>query len=42
MVQEKPITFTSAEFEAVSKYLMGTQIRPYPNIIVPQSGGIAR
>ena len=42
MATKKDISFTSAEFEAVSKYLMGTQIRPYPNVIVPQSAGIAR
>ena len=38
----KNISFTPTEFEAVSKYLMGSQIRPYPNIIVPQSAGLAR
>ena len=38
----KDIVFTPTEFEAVSKYLMGSMIRPYPNIMIPQSGGIAR
>lgn len=42
MSNQKTINFSPAEFEAVSKYLMGSQIRPYPNIIVPQSAGIAR
>ena len=41
-MSNKDITFTPTEFEAVSKYLMGSQIRPYPNIIVPQSAGMAR
>ena len=36
------ITFTPTEFEAVTRYLVGSQIRPYPNIIVPQSAGLAR
>ena len=36
------IVFTPAEFEQVSKYLIGSQIRPYPNVIVPQSNGPAR
>ena len=34
--------FTEAEFQAVSMHLMGSHVRPYPNIIVPQSAGIAR
>ena len=34
--------FSPAEFEQVSKYLIGSQIRPYPNVIVPQSNGPAR
>ena len=38
----KEIVFTPDEFEQVSKYLMGSQIRPYPNILVPQSAGPAR
>ena len=38
----KQIVFSPEEFEQVSKYLMGTQIRPYPSIIVPQSAGPAR
>ncbi len=42
MKDENNVLFTPSEFEQVSKYLMGTQIRPYPNIIVPQSNGIAR
>ena len=41
-MSNRDIMFTPAEFEAVSKYLMGSQIRPYPNIIVPQSAGMAR
>ena len=39
---KKDVVFTPTEFEAVSKYLMGSMVRLYPNIIVPQSGGIAR
>ena len=38
----KEIHFSPEEFEQVSKYLMGSQIRPYPNILVPQSAGPAR
>ena len=34
--------FTAQEFEQVTKHLMGSQIRPYPNILVPQSAGPAR
>eukprot|EP00096_Caligus_rogercresseyi_P002041 TRINITY_DN1372_c0_g1_i1.p1 TRINITY_DN1372_c0_g1~~TRINITY_DN1372_c0_g1_i1.p1 ORF type:complete len:184 (+),score=56.67 TRINITY_DN1372_c0_g1_i1:442-993(+) len=34
--------FSSSEFEAVSKYLIGNNVRPYPNVFVPQSAGIAR
>ena len=37
----KEIVFSPTEFEQVSKYLIGSQIRPYPNIIVPQSNGRA-
>ena len=40
--QPKDNVFTPSEFEQVSKYLIGSQIRPYPNVIVPQSNGIAR
>ena len=40
--EPKEIVFTPSEFEQVSKYLIGSQIRPYPNVIVPQSNGIAR
>lgn len=39
---EEPRFFTLSEFEAVSKYLIGNNIRPYPNIYVPQSAGPAR
>lgn len=41
---EKPreMVFSPSEFEQVSKYLIGSQIRPYPNVIVPQSNGPAR
>jgi len=35
------IRFTPDEFEQASKYLMGSLVRPYPNIIVPQSAGPA-
>jgi import inner membrane translocase subunit TIM22 len=42
MASNKDISFTPSEFEIVTKYLMGSQIRPYPNILVPQSAGIAR
>lgn len=34
--------FTESEFEAVSKYLVGISVRPYANILVPQSAGPAR
>ena len=34
--------FTAQEFEQVTKHLMGSQIRPYPTILVPQSAGPAR
>ena len=34
--------FTAQEFEQVTKHLMGSQIRPYPSILVPQSAGPAR
>ncbi len=38
----KEIVFSPSEFEQVSKYLIGSQIRPYPNVIVPQSNGPAK
>jgi len=38
----KKATFTPEEFDAVSKYLTGSLVRPYPNIMVPQSAGPAR
>ena len=41
-ISHKEINFSPEEFEQVSKYLMGSQIRPYPNILVPQSAGPAR
>ena len=34
--------FTADEMERVSKYLIGSQIRPYPIIIVPQTNGTAK
>jgi import inner membrane translocase subunit TIM22 len=34
--------FTPDELEAVSGYLVGNMVRPYPSIFVPQSGGPAR
>lgn len=34
--------FTEAEFQSISKHLIGSHVRPYPNIIVPQSAGVAR
>jgi len=34
--------FTPEEMERVSKYLIGSQIRPYPIIIVPQTNGTAK
>ena len=34
--------FTPAEFEAATQHLMGSMIRPYPNVLVPQSAGPAR
>ena len=33
------VSFTPQEFEQVSKYLCGSLVRPYPNIMVPQSAG---
>ena len=42
MENTKKKEFTADEFEAVSKYLMGNNVRPYPNIFVPQSAGSAR
>jgi len=41
-ISSKEIVFSPEEFEQVSKYLMGSQIRPYPNILVPQSAGPAK
>ena len=38
----KEIVFSPDEFDQVTKHLMGSQIRPYPNILVPQSAGPAR
>lgn len=38
----KAIVFSPDEFDQVTKHLMGSQIRPYPNILVPQSAGPAR
>ncbi len=38
----EPRFFTESELEAVSKYLIGNNVRLYPNIHVPQSGGPAR
>ena len=40
--QKSQDPFTNSELEEVSKYLMGSKIHPYPNIIVPQSAGPAR
>lgn len=37
-----PVTFTPDEFERVTKYLVNSSVRLYPNIYVPQSNGIAR
>ena len=34
--------FTDSELESVTNYLVGVSARPYPNILVPQSGGPAR
>jgi len=39
---DKNIKFTNQEFEQVAQYLMGSQVRLYPNVIVPQSNGLAR
>ena len=38
----KEIVFSPDEFDQVTKHLMGSQIRPYPSILVPQSAGPAR
>jgi len=38
---QRTIRFTPEEFEQATKYLTGTMMRPYPNIIVPQSAGPA-
>lgn len=42
MASESKPFFTPDEYEAVSKYLVGNNIRPYPNLFVPQSAGPAR
>jgi len=34
--------FTDDELAAVSKYLVGMSVRPYPNVLVPQSAGPTR
>jgi len=39
---QSSVVFTPEEFESVSKYLMGTSVKLYPTIIVPQSAGPAR
>lgn len=39
---KKDINFTPQEFDQISKYLMLSQIRLYPNVIVPQTNGTAR
>jgi len=35
------MSFTPDEFDKVSRYLTGSLVRPYPNILVPQSAGPA-
>eukprot|EP00090_Calanus_glacialis_P032510 TRINITY_DN53864_c0_g1_i1.p1 TRINITY_DN53864_c0_g1~~TRINITY_DN53864_c0_g1_i1.p1 ORF type:complete len:206 (-),score=56.05 TRINITY_DN53864_c0_g1_i1:58-642(-) len=40
--QDQNLVFTPSEFESISKYLIGSSVRLYPNIIVPQSAGPAR
>jgi import inner membrane translocase subunit TIM22 len=40
--KDNNFVFTPEEFEQVSKYLISSPIRLYPNVIVPQSNGIAR
>ncbi len=42
MVDRSKDVFTPDELEAVSCYLVGNSVRPYPSIFVPQSGGPAR
>ena len=41
---EKPagVVFTPEEFEGITKYLIGSKVRMFPDIIVPQSAGPAR
>jgi len=36
------LVFTPAEFEGISKYLIGSSVRLYPTIFVPQSAGPVR
>lgn len=41
-IQNKQIVFTPEEMDKVTHYLIGTQTRLYPNVIVPQTNGTAR
>ena len=41
-MNKKDVTFTPEEFEKVTQYLVSSQVRLYPNIIVPQTNGLAR
>ena len=36
---ETKILFTEKEFDDVTKYLIGNNVRLYPNLIVPQTCG---
>ena len=42
--KNKDVSFTPEEFEKVSKYLVGSLVRPFPNgrPLIPQTNGLAR
>ena len=43
-MEKKSVDFTPEEFEQVSKYLVGSLVRPLPNgrLLIPQTNGPAR
>ena len=43
-MNNKDVSFTPEEFEKVSKYLVGSFVRPFPNgkALIPQTNGLAR
>ena len=42
MENNQEAVFTPEEFEKVTKYLVNSQVRLYPNLIVPQTNGMAK